>query len=340
MNTEAIQGFAKVVRRVGALVLLFVFVMCPTFARADLHIEQPTAEAGEVRAGAPLAHRFALVNDGKERIEIAETRSSCGCLKPIVEKTTILPGETGGITLQVNTLAASAGSHTWHAYVIYRCGGENREMPLQLSARVITEVSVQPAAVTVFAESAVGHEILLTDLREPPLTISSLQASSPKLHMRLADSYKDSSGHLVRKIELEVAPDYPEGRHEEVVDIYTSDPGYRDLRVPVTIVKRPPQRITVAPARVDLVAAPGQEVPSKVLSLRSAGNGDVIVEKIETDDPALACQWARGPGAMATVRVNVDRKRMQGNLLQTQIRIHVSQPADQTITVPVACVLE
>jgi hypothetical protein len=332
--------FPKVVRR--SFFLLLLLVLASSLARADLHFEQPTADVGEVRAGAPLAlvQRFTFVNDGQEAAEITGLRASCGCLKPSVDKNTIRPGERGTVTLTVATLDAMAGPHNWPVFVNYRCGSKDCETSLRLAANIITEVSVQPGALTVFADSAVAHEIVVAVMRERTLHISSVQSSSPKLRTHLGEPSTDSSGHLVRKIQLDLAPDYPEGRHEEVVDIYTDDPGYRDLRVPVTIVKRPPQRITASPARVDLVTAPGQEVPSKVLALRSADSRDVVVEKIDADDAALACQWARGPGAMATVRVNIDRKRMQGNLLQTQIRIHVSQPADQTITVPVTCVLE
>jgi hypothetical protein len=323
------------------LAAAIVVVMTTTsLARADLHFDQPLAEAGEVRAGAPLVHRFTFVNDGKEPAEITETRVSCGCLKAGVEKANIPVGGRGEVTLEVNTLAASAGQHNWYLYVTYHCGKTTYEMSLRLSGEVVTEVSVEPAAVTVFAGSAVGHEIILTDLREHPLTISSLQASSPKLHTHIVQASTDAQGHQVQKIELEVAPDYPEGRHEEMVDIYTDDPSYRDLRVPVTVVKRSPQRISATPSQVDFVAAPGQEVPSRVLYLRSGGNQDVLVDRIETEDPAIVCQWARGPGAMTTVRVNIDRRRMQGTSLQSSIRIHVNQPNDATVVVPITCVLE
>ena len=39
-------------------------------------------------------------------------------------------------------------------------------------------------------------------------------------------------------IHLEAPADLPEGRHDEALHIYTSDPEYPDSKLPFTIVKR------------------------------------------------------------------------------------------------------
>ena len=108
----------------------------------------------------------------------------------------------------------------------------------------------EPPTLTVFADNAVGHEIILTDLRSQPLTVAEVRTSSPQVHGKVTDQFQDGQGHSVRKIHLEVASDYAEGRHDEVVDIVTNDPLYRNLQVPVTVVKRTRQRLSAAPATV------------------------------------------------------------------------------------------
>lgn len=319
---------------------LLVTLLAAAEARADLRFVQPIADAGNVRAGTPLRFPFTFVNEGPQAVDIMSLRASCGCLRPRVDHRTWQPGEKGEVSLEVHTLGLNAGPHTWRLYVNYQIGETTYEAALQLTGNVITEVSVQPAAVMVFADATVGHEILLTDLREHPLTISALQASSPKLKTELAGTYTDEFGRQVRKIRIEVAGDYPEGRHEEAVDIYTDDPAYRDLRVPVTIVKRSVQKLSVLPNRVDLTAAPGQAVPSRIVLVRPAGQEQVVVDRVECDHPALAVQWARGPGAATTLRISIDRSKLTTPQLQATVRVHVKQPSEETLTVPVSCILE
>jgi hypothetical protein len=319
---------------------LVVLALIAAQARADIRFAEPLADAGNVHAGVPLHHPFAFVNEGPQPVDIMSLRASCGCLRPHVDKRTWQAGEKGAVNLDVNTLGLPSGPHTWRLYVTCQAGETTYEVPLQLTGHVITEVSVQPASLTVFAESAVGHEILVTDLRAHPLSISSLQTSSPKLKSRVAGTYTDEMGRQVRRIQIDVAEDYPEGRHEEAVDIYTDDPGYRDLRVPVTIVKRSPQKLTLMPAQVEVTAAKGQEVPSKIILIRSGGDEPVVVDRVETESPAVVCQWARGPGPMTTVRVTIDRSKLGAPQLRTTVRIHVREPSDETLSLPVNCTLE
>jgi hypothetical protein len=243
------------------------------------------------------------------------------------------------VALEVHTLGLNPGPHTWRLFVSYQIGETAYEAALQLTGNVIAEVSVQPAAVMMYTETGAGHEILLTDLRQTPLTIAAVQASSPRLKAALAGSYTDEQGRQVRRIHIEVADDYPEGRHEEAVDIYTDDPGYRDLRVPVTIVKRSPKKVAAFPGQVEMIAAPGQAVPSKIVLLRGS-DSQVVVDSITCDNPAVGVQWARGPGTATTVRFTIDRSKLAGPHLQTTVRIHVHEPAEQTLTVPVSCILQ
>jgi hypothetical protein len=320
--------------------MVLVLALAGTAARADLHFEQTTVDAGTVRAGAPLAHRFRFVNRGPDPVEVTDTRPSCGCLTPHLERRTYPPGEEGALLVEVNTLSQGSGPQTWRVRLCYRSGAATFEIPLHITARVLTEITVQPAALTVFADSAVGHELTLTDLRPRPLAITEVRASSPHVKSRVTGDGRDPLGHQVRKISLEVTGDFPEGRHDEALSIYTDDPGYPELKVPVTVVKRSRQRLAVRPSRVTLVAPPGQPAPARMVLVQAPDNRPVVVERVEADDPAVACRWAPGPGAMATVKVEVDRNRVRGETLQATVRIHVSKPAPQEVTVPVLCTLQ
>src|SRR5262245_54289302 len=114
--------------------------------RAELRFAAPRADLGEVRSGAKLGHAFTFVNAGPGPVEIVEARPGCGCLRPRLEQTRYQPGEQGTILLEVNARGESAGPHTWRLQLLYRDGGTTREAALAVSAHVVTEVTLQPAA--------------------------------------------------------------------------------------------------------------------------------------------------------------------------------------------------
>ncbi len=72
--------------------------------RAGLEGDPPEFDAGTVHAGAPLSHRFTLVNRGSETVEIVEFRPSCGCVTTTTDRRRFGPGDSGSLLLAVNTL--------------------------------------------------------------------------------------------------------------------------------------------------------------------------------------------------------------------------------------------
>jgi hypothetical protein len=317
----------------------FLFLMSGGLARADLFFPEPVADAGEVRSGTSLVHRFRFVNQGPAAIEITGARASCGCLKPRLEQRTCGAGERGSLSLEVNTLSQTPGPHEWKAWITYKIGDASYESLLQLHARIVAEITVRPAALTIFAGSAVEHEIVLTDLRSTPLSIREVRPSSPHLKSEVVGEYRDESGHQVRKLRLLVTGEYPDGRHEEVIGIYTDDPLYRELRVPVTIVKQGRTRLAATPDQVTIQAPRGQSVSSKIILIRDSQNQQVEIENITSDDPAITCRWAKGPGAMVTVKIQVDHRKQSTETLETTVRVETHEPTRQTLTIPVTCTL-
>jgi hypothetical protein len=315
--------------------MVLVFTLYPTCARAELRFTQPTADAGQVKCGVPLAHEFAFGNTGPGAVEIVEIQASCGCLRPQLEQRLYNVGEGSKLRIEVNTLTQAAGPHSWRTVVRYREGNETHEMALILTATLVAEISVQPSELVIFADHAVTHELRVTDSRAKPFTITAVQSTAPKLTLRLTDEKQDAEGGLTRTIRLDVAEDFPEGRHEETVEIHTDDPLYRDLKVPVRIVKRSRQRFTALPAEVALSAPRGQPIPSKIVLIRDSENGSIEIERLTPSDAAIGCTWARGPGGNATLRITVDRSRLSSDGLRGKVQVQIGKPAAETVTIPV-----
>jgi hypothetical protein len=189
------------------------------------------------------------------------------------------------------------------------------------------------------------------------MQIQELSTSAPGLQARLAEEERDMSGRLVRKVQLQVTGDFPEGRHEEFVSVFTSDPDYREIRIPVTIVKRPQQRLSATPSRIELIHRPGAGLPTRTVLIRDRENQEVEVEAVKADSPAITCRWAKGPGTMTTLRIQIDDSKIEdrrskiedrtgdtrssildppsSKTWETSVRVQVIKPTRQTILIPI-----
>jgi hypothetical protein len=318
-----------------ALGAMATFLLGATIARAEFHVAEPRVDIGEVKSGAPLAHEYAFTNTGSESLEIDEVLVSCGCQKPDFESRPYKPGESGKLRIEVNTLTQGAGPHAWRTTVRYRHGSEKHEQELLLTGTVVAEILVEPPQLVVFTDHAISHELRLIDQRTKALTITAVRTTSPKLTAQVTGEARDAQGHLTRDIRLDVGPDFPDGRYEETLSIYTDDPLYRHLKIPVTIAKRASQRFTALPNAVTLTASRGQPIPAKIVLIRDGNNEAVEIDRLTPSDPAIGCTWARGPGSNATLRISVDRARLQGDTLSGSVEVTISKPAADTITIPV-----
>jgi hypothetical protein len=303
-------------------------------ARADLFCFQPQVQIGDVRSGVPLAHKFSLVNRGPEGVEITNLRPSCGCLTPQLSQDRLGAGEEGTLVLEVNTLTQPAGPHTWRVQVTYTTGGKVHEMPLVLQARVLTEVTVQPASLTIFTDAVVVHEVKLIERRDKPLTVTNVRCTSSWVKPQLGQPARDPSGQWSRSIQIDVLPGCPEGRRDETLSILTSDPGYPELRVPMTVIKRSRQQVSVTPATVAWEGPAGQPLPSRTVLLRVQDDQELVVEKVEADHPAVQCHWAAGSKQTVTIKLQLDRAKLSGDSLRGVLKVQLQKPAAQTLTVP------
>jgi hypothetical protein len=117
------------------------------------------------------------------------------------------------------------------------------------------------------------------------------------------------------------------------VQIFTSDPEYPELRVPVTVVKELRAAVRATPSEVNLTAGAG----ARVVLLRGAEGEEVEVAGVDCEDPAIRCTRAKGPGNMATLRLQVDSSKVPADGLHTSVRVRFARPADVSIDVPVHC---
>jgi hypothetical protein len=80
------------------------------------------------------------------------------------------------------------------------------------------------------------------DRREIPLGVVMVECTRSQVaKVELTERETDENGHTHQRIRVTVPPDLNEGRSDAVIRIYTDDPQYRALRVPVRVhTKRTP----------------------------------------------------------------------------------------------------
>jgi hypothetical protein len=299
-------------------------------AQAELHFDAATVNLGEIRSSAPVTCHFSFVNNSTGPAEIVEVRPGCGCLQSRLDKMSLAPGERGVVTLDIRTLGQPAGPHTWTLSVFSKAGERVIEQILKITADVITEVTIQPAAVTLVTRATRTEELLLTDRRSEPLAIVQVETTTPWLRAQASPmTVSDSLGCFISRIHVEIAESCPLGRHDETVVIHTSDMLYGELKIAFTVVKLEGKDITATPSEVNLAEG------SRFVRLTDLHDRPVVVKSVEADDPAINCHWAAGPQNQATLKLQIDGSKWNGAALATQVRVQISSPVCEELTIPV-----
>src|SRR5262245_608534 len=186
------------------LVIVLLLEMTASSLRADLRLAEPVVDLGEIRAGVRLTKTVSLVNGPASVAEVVEVRGSCGCVSPRVEPRVLPPGGVASLQLSINTLGEGAGPHAWKVAIRYRQGNEIKDIELSLRAKIITEITIQPASMTLVTEGGLTQTVLLTDLRPAPMKVKQVVASADFLRARLFEQGPDGKTWTA-KILLEVA---------------------------------------------------------------------------------------------------------------------------------------
>src|ERR1041384_596890 len=83
-----------------AIVAMIIGLYAPPLL-AQLHVAAPVVDLGEIRGGQKTGHRFELVNQGQEPIEILDIERGCGCVAARVERNRLLAGERTNLTVDL-----------------------------------------------------------------------------------------------------------------------------------------------------------------------------------------------------------------------------------------------
>ena len=193
-------------------------------------------------------------------------------------------------------MSQPAGPIRWAATVGWRTGAYKGQTALELTAHLIREIELQPAALALVAQPGFHHDIVLTDRRPKPLIIRAVYTDTDHLRAELLPENTPES----RIVRIHVLEKCPAGMTSETSCIATDDPKYSELRVPITVTCKQAMRVTAVPERPAVM--PGSSV---LVQLRGRDGEVIRIDHVESSNVMLAVRNTAGPGNFATVRIRL-----------------------------------
>src|SRR5262249_2869838 len=145
------------------------------------------------------------------------------------------------------------------------------ELLLQITATLSREVSVNPPQLGFSTTGAASQVLTVADSRAKPLTVVKVTTSSSHLSAVIAPREKDKG----QSVTVKLSADAPTGHRDETITLYTDDPEYPELRIPVRVLKRAAGEVNATPETISVRFAAGQTEVSTLVQLR-AGDGKSI----------------------------------------------------------------
>ncbi len=190
-----------------------------------------------------ITEEFHFRNQGRNPAEILELKPSCGCLAPQASARIIEPGATGRITLPVRTANEPAGFREYMVNVHYN---DPQPREVTLTCRMLLpekKLLIEPRVVMVMGQQAAdaAYTVNISDFRvgraEQPIQVSRIEATPFFVQASLAGQ---STGTELSQTRLSIrfTSDQPPGQHRGLVSVFTSDPDYPVIQIPVVTGSR------------------------------------------------------------------------------------------------------
>ncbi len=297
----------------AALLALLICAQDPMIA------DQTSVDRGQTRVGPPLTQTFRLTNHGQQPLIITGVNSTCGCLAPKLDRTSLAPNDSATLTVEINTLSQPAGPVAWTTRVGWRTDSDSGELPLTVKANLIAEIRVEPAAVAFQVRRTRSVDLTITDSRAKPFRILATGSTLPQVTTELLPT----SDKSIQRIRLTASAEGPPGVQSAVAWFTTDDPLYPQIRVPVTLTVPVKTRVSASPSVLFLEGSSGRVL------LRDGEGQSVHVERIDIEGPLTAT--AKG----GVVTVTSDKTKLVNSPTSGKLIVHLSKPVVESISIVV-----
>ncbi|HQR06888.1 MAG TPA: DUF1573 domain-containing protein [Gemmatales bacterium] len=305
------------------LVALGLLLLAQQTLEAQLSFEPLSIDLGDVKAGQIFSQQIKVTNTSSTPITVQEVKASCGCIRPVLEPSTLVPGATGILKLDINTLSSNAGPSTYGIKLRYPESNQLKEQQFIITGRVIQEIIVTPTGITSYGEKPRPQTITILDKRTTPLRPIKLERTSPYLDVEWVQPAV-AEPQPQYAVQVSVREDLPGGHHDFEVVIHTNDSAYPVLRVPISVVKKTKARFVASPYLVNLspnVAA------SRQVTIRDQHGQGAVIERVEAS-PGLAISVTNQAAASVTLLVALDKTQPRAMPFDAEVKVYLKDVAD------------
>lgn len=305
------------------LVVLSFFLIVQLKVRAQLSFDPPSIDLGDVKAGQIFTQQINVTNTSSSLITVQEVKASCGCVRPVLQPSSLAPGAKGILKLDVNTLSSNAGPSTYGIKLRYPESNQLKEQQFIITGRIIQEIIVTPTSITSYGEKPRPQTITIFDKRATPLRPVKLERTSPYLDVEWTQPAV-AEPQPQYAVQVSVREDLPPGRHDHEVVIYTNDPTYPVLRVPISVVKKTKARFVASPY---LVSLSPKVVASKQVTIRDQHGLGAVIERVEAS-PGIAVSVTNQAAASVTLLVALEKMLPRDTPFDAEVKVFLKDVAD------------
>lgn len=185
---------------------------------------------GEVAPGTRVEHRFEIANRGDQILEIEPAGTSCGCTASLTAADTVVPGQTGSVTVAFDADDRTGPRQAWVR--VKTNDPLDPELHLSLHGRVAGDVVVKPDLLFLgrLGPGEKGSGTIEVELTSPSVGISSVRASSDRLQVR-AERLPEPARGL--KLHVVLPPQGFRGQINDRIVIETSSKSQPEVEIQV-----------------------------------------------------------------------------------------------------------
>ena len=243
---------------------------------SHIKFDNPVHDFCDVAPDSSNGCTFNFTNTGRGTLQITDTRGTCKCTVPELQKKDYAPGESGQLTVQFR--APTFQGPTSQNIFVFSNDPENSKVELTVKAVVWPKVRVTPEIMTLSlldANSAGAVAITLKSLDKEPFAITGINAEGGAVTIDF-DPNNVSDTHIVYpKVDMENLRKYLSG----YIVFNLNHPSCKSVRLQYSCLKE----FESSPSVIILRDAIAGEVQKRTIYLTSNYNQPIELESIGSD---------------------------------------------------------
>lgn len=304
---------------------------------ASLQADPNLVEFGYLDTKQEASATVMLTNSGAAPIKIIRVRSDCECIKATEVPSSVAAGQQA--KLKVQLIAPATPTAYDRSLFLFTDDAQQPKLTVRVKARVGLPLvaTSQPVELgsLIAGEVRQGTAVIHNDGAQP-VGLAYAISSEPSLVARVPRQSIPAQGTLAVPLEVKAAA---AGEHKATVTFQTNSTTQPAL--PVAVRYAVDGGYAVSPGTIELgTLRPGQEGKATIRLTRPMGQGEPLIEKVDTADlKGIQCQATlRNEPGVGVVECTFTASGQSGPI-QGQVSIHLKDRA-QAVGVPVRGVVQ